>query len=576
MLKKILAGACAASMVFTSIPVYAQETTASQPNEEFTNYLEKEFKETLESSYTTLHSYVTNPESYNLSTDQIEVSLGNFEDTDEDRQEVKDELKELKSFDRNTLDETQQNIYDEYLFSLETSEELSKEKYQYLANIWSSTSNVAYDLSNYFANFEAYSEYDVQSFITLLKDTKRYTKAAIKHSKKQAENETLCFNYKEVMKTVNEVIKNKDNNEIYNNISNEIDDLGLDETTAQNYKDQIQTALNEVYFPSFTYLKKELKKLKDDNLSARPVTSFKNGKKYYSLLIRNQASTSKKPKKILEELYDGYSDAYDRIESSDVDTDITTSFTSADEIMSFLVENYTNNMPEITIPNYDVQSLPTEQTSDSIVAYYVVPSIDGNETNRIRYNSESVSKDANTIDTYITFAHEGIPGHMYQTNYFHANNTYNIQSLFDETAYTEGFAEFSEVQALEYLPNVTSEQARVIMENNDFLSYSVMSILDLNINLNSLSEEEFVEQFKDSYTESALKELYKDACYDPASALPYCYGYLRLSNMQENAKEKLGDAYDNKAFVTTLLNCGEVNLDILDKRMDIYINQVQA
>lgn len=577
MLKKLFALSCAFSLTFTSIPLYAQETTASSANEEFTAFLENDFKKTLEDSYTTMHNYISNPEAFGISTDDIEITLGSFTSDKEDKKELDEDIKALEAFDRNTLDRTQQEIYDEYETSYASSKELSQSKYQYLGNIWSENSGVPVTLNNYFANFDIYSEYDIQAFITLLKDSKRYTKEAIAYSKKQAKKETLSFDYQSTLKTINSTLKNKSNNEIQNNINTEIDELNLDTSTAQSYKDQIEAALNEVYYPSFSYMKKELKKLKKDNQEARPVTSLKNGKKYYALTVQSQASSSKSAKTIYKELVNAYNDASENLEknANKLNSISSTSFTSSDEILAFLVENYTQNMPEITIPAYDIQNLPDEQTSSSIIAYYQTPIIDSNDTNRIRFNAKDFGDDLSSIDTYTTFAHEGIPGHMYQYNYFKEHHTYNIQYLISETAFTEGFAEFAAKEALEYLPNINQKTAKLIMDNADS-SYYLLAIFDLDIHLNQLSKDEFIGKYEDQYDSSTLSSLYDSACYDAALYLPYGYGYYEMCSLQEKAQSALGDAYDNKAFVSVLLQDGEVNFDVLEKNVDLYINGAQV
>ncbi len=577
MFKKLFACSCAFSLTFTSIPLYAQETTASSPNEEFTAFLEKDFKETMEDSYTTMHSYVSNPENLGISTDDIEISLGSFISDKEDKKELEEEIQELEAFDRNSLDALQQNIYDEYKSTYDSNKELNKSKYQYLANIWSENDGVPVTLNNYFANFDIYSEYDVQAFITLLKDTKRYTKEAISYSKKQAEKELLSFDYKTTIKSINSTLKNKDENEIQNNIDKEIDKLSLDSDTAQSYKDQVQSALDEVYYPSFRYMKKELKKLKDDNQEARPITSLKNGKKYYELTVQSQASSSKSPKKIYKELLNAYNDAGKRINknSKKLDNLSSTSFTSTDEILAFLVQNYTQNMPEITVPDYDIQNLPDEQTSAGIIAYYQTPVLDENNTNRIRFNAKDFGSDLSSIDTYTTFAHEGIPGHMYQYNYLKEHNTYNVQYLINELAFTEGFAEFAAKEALEYLPDFDQETAKLYMDNAD-TSYYLMAIFDLDIHLNQLSKDEFIEKYEESFDSSSLSSFYESICYEPCVYIPYSYGYYEICSLQEKAQKALGDAYDNKAFVSVLLQDGEVTFDVLEKNVDTYIKGAKA
>lgn len=577
MLKKLLACLCALSLTWTSVPIFAQEKTASSPNEEFTKFINEDFKENLEDDYTTLHTYIANPENYDISYDNIHVTLGTFTTSKEDKALLHKEIKRLNAFDRNTLDATQQVIYDEYMDSCSLAKEMIKDKYKYLANIWSSNNGLVNTLNNYFANFEVYNEKDIEAFMTLLKDTKRYSKEAIAYSKQQAKENQLCFDYKETMDAIQTTLDNKDDNEILKNITKEIEALGLDPTTQQNYLDSIQNILDTDYYPSFTYIKKELKGLKNQVLSARPITSFKNGKAYYRLLVQSQASTSTTPAKILNQLGKAYDTSISNLQanSDKLENVPNTNFTSPNEIMAFLVQNYTKNMPEITVPEYDIQNLPDEQTSKNIVAYYITPILDQAYTNRIRFNAKDYGKDLSSIDTYLTFAHEGMPGHMYQYNYNQAHMTYNIQRLFSETAFSEGFAMFAEQEALAYLGRYDADQIKLMMDY-EALNYYMPSVLDLTINLQALSKKEFLKAYKDTMDKDTLESLYETGCYEPCTYLPYAYGYYKIHSFQTKALKKLKDQYDNKAFMNALLENGIVNFDILDKKIQTYINSVSA
>lgn len=577
MLKKLLAFLCALSLTWTSVPIFAQEKTASSPNEEFIKFINEDFKENLEDDYTTLHTYIANPENYDISYDNIHVTLGTFTTSKEDKALLHKEIKRLNAFDRNTLDATQQVIYDEYMDSCSLAKEMIKDKYKYLANIWSSNNGLVNTLNNYFANFEVYNEKDIEAFMTLLKDTKRYSKEAIAYSKQQAKENQLCFDYKETMDAIQTTLDNKDDNEILKNITKEIEALGLNPTTQQNYLDSIQNILDTDYYPSFTYIKKELKGLKNQVLSARPITSFKNGKAYYRLLVQSQASTSTTPAKILNQLGKAYDTSISNLQanSDKLENVPNTNFTSPNEIMAFLVQNYTKNMPEITVPEYDIQNLPDEQTSKNIVAYYITPILDQAYTNRIRFNAKDYGKDLSSIDTYLTFAHEGMPGHMYQYNYNQAHMTYNIQRLFSETAFSEGFAMFAEQEALAYLGTYDADQIKLMMDY-EALNYYMPSVLDLTINLQALSKKEFFKAYKDTMDKDTLESLYETACYEPCTYLPYAYGYYKIHSFQTKAQKKLKDQYDNKAFVNALLENGIVNFDILDKKIQTYINSVSA
>ena len=344
MLKKLLACLCALSLTWTSVPIFAQEKTASSPNEEFTKFINEDFKENLEDDYTTLHTYIANPENYDISYDNIHVTLGTFTTSKEDKALLHKEIKRLNAFDRNTLDATQQVIYDEYMDSCSLAKEMIKDKYKYLANIWSSNNGLVNTLNNYFANFEVYNEKDIEAFMTLLKDTKRYSKEAIAYSKQQAKENQLCFDYKETMDAIQTTLDNKDDNEILKNITKEIEALGLDPTTQQNYLDSIQNILDTDYYPSFTYIKKELKGLKNQVLSAHPITSFKNGKAYYRLLVQSQASTSTTPAKILNQLGKAYDTSISNLQASSdkLENVPNTNFTSPNEIRYSKFTRWTN------------------------------------------------------------------------------------------------------------------------------------------------------------------------------------------------------------------------------------------
>lgn len=573
-MKKILSILCATAMCATSIvPVYAK--SASSPNAAFDTFLQEDFKETMEDDYTTMHSYLSNPEQYGIQASDVKVTLGSISYTKEDKKELNATIKKLKKFKRSSLNQTQQEIYDEYVASNTLAKKQMQEKYRYLPNIWSSSNGIQSVLANYFANFDMYSEDDVKAFIKLLKDTDRYTDDAIAFSKKQAQQGTLCFDYNDVMETINTTIKNKDQNEIYNNASQEIDALQLSETKTNKYKEQVQKALDTDYFPAYQTMKTELKKLKSKNNKATPITKQKNGLAYYKLLVEQNAGTTKSPNAILYDLANGCDDMITQMQSYDSSsTEAKTNFSSANEIMEFLKTKYTQDYPEIQMPNYEIQDLPEEQTSDNVVAYYVEPPFDSNDTNRIRFNAVDYGGDVTSLDTYMTFAHEGIPGHMYQANYNHQHLTYPIQHCFSEIAFTEGFAMLAEEQALGYLDDqLVSSDAKDMQIINDKFSYYLPATFDLMIHLRKLSKSEFVDQMKDMYDEDTLKDMYDSFCYEPCMYLPYAYGWYQLDSLRDKVKKALGDSYDNIEFIDTLLKYGVINFDIIRKNVNTYIAQ---
>ena len=132
----------------------------------------------------------------------------------------------------------------------------------------------------------------------------------------------------------------------------------------------------------------------------------------------------------------------------------------------------------------------------------------------------------------------------------------------------------AEEDALSYLDtNLVSNDAKEMQLANDKFSYYLPATFDLMIHLRKLSKSEFVDQMKDMYDEDTLKDMYDSFCYEPCMYLPYAYGWYQLDSLRDKVKKALGDSYDNKEFIDTLLKYGVVNFDIIRKNVNTYIAQ---
>lgn len=74
----------------------------------------------------------------------------------------------------------------------------------------------------------------------------------------------------------------------------------------------------------------------------------------------------------------------------------------------------------------------------------MVPAIDNTKENVIYINQGHIPDD---LDFYTTLAHEGYPGHLYQTTYFASTNPAPLRSLLNFGGYTEGWATYSEMMS---------------------------------------------------------------------------------------------------------------------------------
>ncbi len=554
--------------------VQAKEAVAQEPNKEFTTFLDEQFTETIEDNYTTMHQYITDPKAYGIDVDKVDVTLGTLLPSDEDIQEIKDTQKELESFDYESLDKTQQEIYDEIDFSNELASQLYKDKYQYLTSVWNANSGIHVIFTSYFSEYVIHQESDIKDLITLINDVPNLTDEAISFSKKQAKEKQLMLNYDSVMDSINSTLDSKDESVVYTNLCAQVDNLGLDSKKADTYKKDIKKAMDKSFFPSFKKMKKELKKLKSSIINMQGLANRKNGKAYYELLVQQATGSDKSVDEIYEELNDEMDDSFSALQSvvaknKKLDVDVKTDFTSAEEILSFLEANYNQSFPDIGKITYNVQPLSHQQSINGIVAYFVLPTIDKPTENQIRYNERDYGSDPTALDFYQTMAHEGIPGHMYQSGYNREHNTYKVQYLLSESGFSEGYATYVETRSLYYL-NLDEDQITYLTEMSD-LEHALICILDMDINYYGLSKKEIVKRYSDLLGEDGVESLYSQLCDLPSLFLSYYYGYFQIDELRSLAEKELGDKFDEKEFHNALLEAGSVNFSIVERNVNEYI-----
>ena len=533
--------------VFLSICLLCSCTsTPDKPNKEFTSFCDQIFIETMESDYTTMHQMLENPEDFHIDLSKVEVSLGDFI-TDNDK-EIKENLNTLHSFDYDSLDHTQKSIYLELEKEWNLELNLNKEEILYNTNVLSSMNGIHEQLITFFSEYTLRNEQDVKDLIVLIKDVPRYFDEMIAYIKKQADMDLLMYDTKSVLNSIQEIVDSREDSSVTSHLMNEIDSLSID--SKEDYKSKVEQVLQNDFFPSYQRLLDTLIQYEDQVIPMTGLYYIKNGKEYYKYIVEQATGTTKSIETIQKELENALDETLkDYLKLSDYETSLTTSFTTVEEILSFLNENYKKDFPEVGQMNYEIKALDDDQSTDGVVAYFIIPAIDNSSPYQIRYNKRDYGKDIEDIEMYTTLAHEGIMGHMYQAQYNLENLDTSIQYLFNSSGLSEGYATYAQLYALKYLDKDTKACK---LENE--LNFYLTALLDLSIHYDGLTLEELNEQYN-----MDISSFYNQIAENPGVFLSYYYGYLQVKQLKDSFKGS------DLQFHTQLLQYGNVYFDVLSK-----------
>ena len=578
-LKKISVVMIALSLCACASTTTQDNSFSTKENKKFTKYTNEILVETAESNYSYYHQFFENPENYGIDSSKVEVSLGTF--YSEENENEKDELKELEEFNRSTLTKTQQVIYDELKYEFELSEDLSNKKYQYLTNCWSSINGLQSSLISYFSDPILRNEQDIQDVITLINDVPRYTNEVLKYTKKQAKKGTLSFDYDSVIETIQDTITNKESSSVTSALCEAVEELNLTPEKTTSYEDQIQSAMNDSFFTSYQSMLDTLTSLKDKVKSLNGLSHYKNGKKYYELLVKQASATddsieairtnvSNKIDSLINDFQNIYSENPDLLNEMD---ELKTDYTDVNQILVDLQNKYSNIFPEVETMEYNLEALPDDQCVSGVGAYFINPALDYTGKYQIRYNQRDYGQDPSDVSFYQTIAHEGIPGHMYAQQYYKEHFEYPIQYLLGYSGFTEGWANYVENLALNYLD--ADENVTEAYTINNELSNMYVLLMDISIHYDGYTLKEFKAEYQDVFSEESLISIYNQLADNPAVFMSYYYGSLKITELKEEAQEKLQDKYSDKDFHNAILQYGPMNFSIITNSVEEYITSIQ-
>jgi uncharacterized protein (DUF885 family) len=224
----------------------------------------------------------------------------------------------------------------------------------------------------------------------------------------------------------------------------------------------------------------------------------------------------------------------------------------------------------------EVRPMQEFRAKEAAAADYQEGTPDGSRPGVVYVNtSDYAHRSILTIES--TSYHEGIPGHHMQISIAQTLPelpAFRRHAFF--SAYTEGWALYAEQlgKDIGFYQDPYSDYGRL----SDEMLRAIRLVVDTGVHYKHWTRQQMVDFF---HQHSSADEPDLQAETDryiawPAQALGYKLGQLEILKLRERAKTELGSAYDIRAFHDEILNGGALPLDVLDRRLNGWLEARRA
>lgn len=220
-----------------------------------------------------------------------------------------------------------------------------------------------------------------------------------------------------------------------------------------------------------------------------------------------------------------------------------------------------------TQPHYVIKQVPKSLAASLSPAFYMIPAIDDYSNNTIYINSLYTNDENGNLFT--TLAHEGFPGHLYQTVYFNSTRPSPIRQILDYPGYVEGWASYVEMNIFPYLDYpLEGNSLCQLYQSDTIINLALCSRIDLGVNYEGWTLNDtrhFFEEngFRDYYAEN----VYSYVVESPSNYLSYFIGYLEIEDLKSAYRNLKMENYSDQDFHKHFLDIGPADFDTIRKSL---------
>ncbi len=513
-------------------------------------------------------------------------------------------LKELKGFDRASLDVQAKLSYDLFKSDLERGlQDFRWKDYNYAIH---QQGGVHTDLPTFMINIHKVdSEKDLQDYIARLQQFPRVfseVEAQIRRSQKQGVIPPK-FAFASIYKSTANILKGapfaKTNADspLWTDIKKKTRGIKFKPEQQKLYLAQAQKVLTDTVKPAYEQLLKVVQELETHATVDDGAWKFPNGADFYNSRLARYTTTKMTADEIHQLGLKNVARLRTDMEKIQLKLGVKGSLQDffknvrADNSQYYpatptgrsaylkQAEKYLANI-QTKVPNYFrlipktpmvVKSVEKYREEGAGKAFYEEPSDDGSRPGMYYVNLRDL-KDVPKFEAEALLYHEGIPGHHFQIALgIELKSLPKYRRYKGYTAFVEGWALYTERLGKEMggYQDDYAELGRLSME----MVRACRLVVDTGVHSKKWTREQAIAYMNENLPVNPGMQIEQVERYIiwPGQATAYMVGMLKIVELREKAQKALGEKFDIRDFHDVVLGNGAVSLDVLEALVDKYI-----
>lgn len=553
------------SIIYAAILSPAGKSTGS-----FSEFCTTLFREEMKSNTMNLHFTLKDPKAAGI--DSYEITLGSLSGDSPHNQarQLKKLSEELKKYSHRSLkgkDRLTCRLLSDYI-----SRQQNLAAYPYYDEPLTPSGGVTSQLPVLLAEYTFRNTRDIKDYLGLLSQMDTYFLGILDYEQKKADaglfmSDEACL---KVIEGCEVFTEHPDDNFLIDTFSNRLNAMdGLTDTQKNAYLKQHSKVLSDHVLPAYSQMIKGLTMLLGRGHNNWGLCNFPKGKAYYEAVVSADTGCDDSVEDLFSQIAkarredltfcQNLLEKNPKLASQSPKPDAALKEENA--MLSRLQKEILTDFP--APPQTDVEICHVDPALSEYLApaFYITAPIDDISHNRIYIND---AKNDTDIYYFTTLAHEGYPGHLYQTICTSSYGAPEVLSLLNYPGYTEGWATYTEMQAFYYAgldPDLAS-----LLQHNQAATLSLYATADIGIHYFGWENEKnaaFWSEYgvDDTATVKRITDLILE---EPGNYLKYYVGYLKFRQMREQLALE-NKSFSVSAFHEAILRTGPSPFSVLEE-----------